>query len=462
MSAHHTGSFNLFQQLLRQLVFGLIRLFYPRIEVHGREKLPAGGVLLLANHPNGLIDPAIMIIGLDLQAAFLAKSTLFGNPAGRAIMRTFGALPIFRSIDSGKPGGPQGDMRDRNEETFGQCRQILNDGGAVALFPEGTTHSNTQMLPLRSGAARVALGAEAEAGWPGQIHVAPVGLWYEAKTIFRSAVLIVVGDPVAVGVYQAAFAEDPFTAARQLTRRIRTALDAVVLQAEDYEVLRAIPVVADWIAPLPEAGRMQSQYDWSKRLLAAYRIMRRKDPERMEILAADLRHYADSLRRLGLKRPFDPGTLERSLRRIGLRFAWLVVLFPLALAGFLTTYPTYRLARPFAHLVVPRDRTQISTVKLLGGMIFVGIGWIVEAVLVGQALGPLWGWLFLAGVPLCAYLALVWGERMEALAEIVARHGRLLFARDRVRRLRAQREQLAREILDAVREAEAPVHQAGG
>jgi 1-acyl-sn-glycerol-3-phosphate acyltransferase len=47
--------FNPFQRLVRFLVFNLVRLFYPRIEIRGRENLPAQGpVVFVLNHPNGL------------------------------------------------------------------------------------------------------------------------------------------------------------------------------------------------------------------------------------------------------------------------------------------------------------------------------------------------------------------------------------------------------------------------
>ena len=53
---------------------------------------------------------------------------------------------------------------DANEATFAGCRALLRTGQPIALFPEGTTHSNTTMLPLRTGAARIALSAESESG----------------------------------------------------------------------------------------------------------------------------------------------------------------------------------------------------------------------------------------------------------------------------------------------------------
>ena len=156
----------MFHAPVRALILGLVQLFYPRIEVTGRERLPMGGpVMFVLNHPNGLLDPLTVMVALRRPASFLAKSTFFANPVGKFLMDAFAALPVYRQRDEGKAGGPQGDAAARNERTFARCRALLKRGGAMALCPEGTTHSEPMLLPLRTGAARIALSAEAENDW---------------------------------------------------------------------------------------------------------------------------------------------------------------------------------------------------------------------------------------------------------------------------------------------------------
>jgi glycerol-3-phosphate O-acyltransferase/dihydroxyacetone phosphate acyltransferase len=45
---------------------------------------------------------------------------------------------------------------------FSSVFDRLNDGGAVGIFPEGGSHDRTQLLPLKAGAAMMALGAMAK------------------------------------------------------------------------------------------------------------------------------------------------------------------------------------------------------------------------------------------------------------------------------------------------------------
>ena len=115
-------------RLIRFLILRLVELFYPRIEVDGRENLPPGPLLFVSNHPNGLLDALVLMVGLRRHVAFLAKSTFFANPVGRWLMQAFGALPVYRQRDEGLEGGGQGDRANRNEATFARCRALLRGG----------------------------------------------------------------------------------------------------------------------------------------------------------------------------------------------------------------------------------------------------------------------------------------------------------------------------------------------
>ena len=90
--------------LLRRLIKALLRVafraYYSDIDVQGMERLPAEGpVLLVANHPNSILDPAILIYLLPRPIAFGAKHTLFRNALFRPILDAFGAIPLVRRSD---------------------------------------------------------------------------------------------------------------------------------------------------------------------------------------------------------------------------------------------------------------------------------------------------------------------------------------------------------------------------
>src|SRR5579863_5696789 len=141
------------EALIRWLAEALVRLYYPVRLVEGAERIPRDRpVVFVLNHPNGLLDPIVLRVATGRATRFLAKSTLFGNPLGRVAMSAFGSIPVYRAQEA----GARAPDASRNDEAFARCR------AALALFPEGTSHSDPQLRPLKTGAARIALSAERE------------------------------------------------------------------------------------------------------------------------------------------------------------------------------------------------------------------------------------------------------------------------------------------------------------
>jgi glycerol-3-phosphate O-acyltransferase / dihydroxyacetone phosphate acyltransferase len=175
------------------LVVGLVRLvlriFFRRVEVVGRERLPAGRPLVVvANHVNGMVDPLLILASLPVVPRFLGKHTLWRNPVLLPFLLLGGVIPVYRRREMGAD-------TSKNLETFARCHELLARGGSVALFPEGTSHSDPALAPLRTGAARIAL--ESAAQHPGLgVLVVPVGLTFEAKGTFRSRALVEIGEPI--------------------------------------------------------------------------------------------------------------------------------------------------------------------------------------------------------------------------------------------------------------------------
>src|SRR5262249_40272225 len=160
----------------RWLGEALVRLYYPSRTVEGGERIPPDKpVVFVLNHPNGLLDPLLLRVATGRPARFLAKSGLFANPLGRLAMNAFGSIPIYRAHEAGARAADV----SRNDESFARCRAALAAGEALALFPEGVSHSDPQLRPLKTGAARIALSAEAEGRGALGVTVVPVGLYYE-------------------------------------------------------------------------------------------------------------------------------------------------------------------------------------------------------------------------------------------------------------------------------------------
>lgn len=439
--------------LIRMIVLRLVKIFYPRIEVQHLERLPRSGPrIFVANHPNGLIDPLVIMAGLDQPISFLAKSTFFANPAGRLMMSAFNALPVFRQRDEGKSGGPQGDAARRNEETFERCRALLAQGKPMALFPEGTTHSGTVMLPLRTGAARIALSAEAANNWDLNLQIVPVGLWYQHKTQFRSSALLVVGEPFTLEEYAQSYAQNARIAVHQLTERVDSALDEVVLQAESSELFTGIPLVAAWTLPGEQSLSLQAQHERASALLYAYHELKQRDPERLEKIVQAARRYARVLRTFGITKPWDFELAEAKRVRLLWLLIYMIVSFPFALLGFIISYLPYRAVRPIVPRVVGKFDEVTSTGKLIVGTILVPLGWIIASAVLAWFAGWQWGLLLLCASPLLAYIALYWGECWVEWRDVASYNWLRLRHRELSEAVIERRQQLSAEVLKAAQD----------
>ncbi len=285
--------------LLRLLLGVVLRIFFRRTEVSGAERVPrAGPVIFVLNHPNGLIDPAFLLCLAPRRVSFLAKAPLFRMPIIGAIARAFEAIPVHRRQDAGA------DLR-KNAETFDAARAVLVRGGTIAVFPEGTSHSDPKLRPLKTGTARIALGAAAALPPNLILEIVPVGLYYRAKQTFRSVALLHFGGPFSVErIDLAPGAEPPPEPVRALTERLEAALRTVTLEAEEVKAHALIARAQHVFSASDDAPErppsLVDEFEVRRRLLTGYDVARRHWPERAAQLQARLERYEAALNAAGL------------------------------------------------------------------------------------------------------------------------------------------------------------------
>jgi glycerol-3-phosphate O-acyltransferase/dihydroxyacetone phosphate acyltransferase len=396
-------------------LFGIaLRLFFRRIETVNDHVVPTGtGVIFVLNHPNGLIDPALVFVALPRKISFLAKSTLFRMPVISFLLRTVEALPLYRRIDAGEDVS-------KNQMTFDLCRELLARGGSVALFPEGISHNSPKLLPLKTGAARIALGA-ASSGTPVEVRIVPVGLYYTNKTTFRSEALLHFGEPFAVPrVELDADGQPSKDAVKDLTARMEQELREVTLNAETEAELHVARVAEEIFASSATGNEnLGEKLDFLQKYVAENR---RADLSSDESgLNERLREYDQKLSGHGLEpEHLSLATLTRGfvVYRALLQTWILILLSPFALFGVILHAPAYQLGKLVVYLYSRHGADDIaSTVKVLAGMVFFPLTWIIAAIVLYVLSG--WG-LALASIPIsaiCGYIAL------HSLEEIIEMRG---------------------------------------
>ncbi len=197
----------------------LIRVFFRRIELDGGDLLPrAGPVVLVANHTNGLVDGLLLMATLDRYPRFLGRSTLFRIPPLWPFLKLAGVIPVYRVIDAVAGDG--------NVSAFATSRHVLASGGMIAVFPEGMSHDELSLQPLKTGAARIALEGAFDDGIDG-IAVVAVGLAYDAKARFWSRAVVRVAAPICVAALADSYRTNTHAAVRALTQELGPHLSSV-------------------------------------------------------------------------------------------------------------------------------------------------------------------------------------------------------------------------------------------
>ena len=87
-------------QKVRRLVSALLQTFFYKVEVTGLDNIPTDrGGLLVSWHPNGMIDPGLILSFFPRQIVFGARHGLFSWPILGNIMKNMGTVPIYRRQD---------------------------------------------------------------------------------------------------------------------------------------------------------------------------------------------------------------------------------------------------------------------------------------------------------------------------------------------------------------------------
>jgi glycerol-3-phosphate O-acyltransferase/dihydroxyacetone phosphate acyltransferase len=390
----------------------LVRVFFRSIELEDGERLPSSGPLLLvANHTNGLVDGLLLMATLRRYPRFLGKSTLFKIPPLWPFLKLGGVIPVYRAMDA-VPG-------DRNVSAFARSHTLLGQGGVVAVFPEGISHDELTLQPLRTGAARIALEAVADGGAEGLAAVA-VGLVYDAKARFRSRALVRVGEPVDVARWVEAYRQDGRATVRAVTEDLAAQLTRVTPAFSSWAQEKQL----SWIAGLVvrTAGGPASQdvgLADTVEVAGALATVQNETPERLEDLLVAFAGYQQDLDLLGVTdAQLAAGTRSRRLSLSLLCSALKVALaLPLAAVGLLVHVVPFEITRHLARR--PSNEGIKATVKLLGCFVLFAVTYVLIGVLVGRARGPWAGFGAAAAAPMCGYVAVRLLERVKRIGGAV-------------------------------------------
>ena len=380
-----------------------MRLFFREISCEGRERIPTDGAgLVVSWHPNGLIDPALILAYFPGKIVFGARHGLFAWPALGWLMRRVGTVPIYRAADRSRMSLEE--RRKANQASLDALARELASGSYSALFPEGLSHDQPHLAKLKTGAARLYYRArELTPAHESPPVIVPVGLHYDRKNVFRSRVLITFCDPINLPADLDVRPSDEETEGerhsryRRLTQEIERTLVEVV-RATDNWALHRLMHRARELMRAERAVRAEAHPDRPSiserdlgfaRIWYAYRERSQSHPAAMEALERDVSDYDRRMRAIGLRdhelvrnpRLVSPALLGLLALQV---VAVYLVLPPILFVGYLVSGPPYLLLKRLARAFSKADK-DAATIKVLGGAVLFPVAWGLAAYLAARA-----------------------------------------------------------------------------
>ena len=158
-------------------ILGPVFKFYYNPKVSGKENIPASGPILLVGNHKHIMDQCAPLLSTKRGARYMAKKEYFDDKKVAWFFKAAGCIPVDRS--------------KKDESAKAAALEVLNNGGAIGLFPEGTRNkTDAFLLPFKFGAVSMAQKTDA--------YLVPFGI--SGDYVFRSKNLrIKFGKPFKVG-----------------------------------------------------------------------------------------------------------------------------------------------------------------------------------------------------------------------------------------------------------------------
>jgi len=377
----------------------VVKVFYHQYEVIGIESIPGKcGLILCANHINALADVVILQASTNKAIRPLARSGLFENRFLRPILDMIGAIPIYRQGDKGS------NVAD-NEGIFSRCYEILGANETLIIFPEGQSHSDPYLHELKTGAARMALGAIENNG--SEPIVLPVGLTFTRKGKFRSDVLVNYGQPVDLKIDDE---ENPHTQVQIITDRITKGLATVTLNAQSWKEMLLIDRLERFFALRHGKYRhrdLGQRFRSFQRLVEAKKLLQEHAPDSVRSLVNHLKMFERLCQCCGIKNyhlgvDYQPVFLTLYIVRT---IAVILIGYPLALWGIINAFLPYQLTRIFTRIFA-KGWDQQDTTKMLIGLLLFPLSWGLQTYAVYHYFGSVWAITYCISLVVGVYSAL--------------------------------------------------------
>jgi glycerol-3-phosphate O-acyltransferase / dihydroxyacetone phosphate acyltransferase len=250
----------------------------------------------VANHPSAFMDPMVVATSLDRSVHFLAAAEFFGTGIKSFLFRKLlNMIPVYR------PNLPHGELK-KNEDVFVKSIELLQRGGAILVFPEGSSVTENRIRKLKTGVARMVLRTVEETNGQLDVPIVPIGLNYTNPHQFQSDLFINIGEPISTQHLSNNKSNVAF-----LTDKIEKALIETVLhiqKEEHFSIVKKAEMIlkrtSKHSSPTGSRHKNHDTLSRKQRLVQAIHTQSENQPEAIAALDRKLDTYFNKLNEQGV------------------------------------------------------------------------------------------------------------------------------------------------------------------
>ncbi len=305
-------------------------------------------MIICANHPATFLDPLVIGASVKPELFFLSKGEVFRSPLAKWILPRLNMIPVYRQQDDPS-------QMHKNKETFVRCFEHLEKGGVILIFPEGLSLTERKLRKIKTGTARIALGAEARNQFKLGVKILNIGLNYTNPHKFNQDLFMNVDQPIEVAGYKEKYEKDEFEAASELTECIRQSLENHIIAIEDEQtddLVSKIEVIYKQRLANDIGGRLDHEaagdFQITRNIVETVEHFKTTDPSRVEQMRLRVDTYFEDLDRARLSdSQLNPERKKGSLVLNNVSaFVFILAGFPFYVFGLLNNWlpfeiPTY-------------------------------------------------------------------------------------------------------------------------
>lgn len=357
-------------RIIKKIVSWAVAALYHRVEVRQAPNLTLSGPQLAnGSHFGGFTDPLLLIYTMDRVPRFVARDVIWKTPGAKQVMNWVGAIPVHKREDG---------EGSSNDTMFASTYGALDRGELITIFPEGITVDDPSIANIKTGSARIALGARAS-GVTG-IQLLSAGIHYENKAALRSEVFVDIGwemdlDAEVARRVKPGAPEDASNRdlVRSLTDEMERRLRLAAPDFDDWKTARSLSAAAN--VALRGTGRHEMEVGHGDRERLA-RLLDDSDESGATAVVDAMDVYQADLDAMG----FTDEMLMSGLSSAS-KFAWYavrtlvvgLVLLPFALMGLVVNAIPMGAVWLIGRAKV--DDAVMATIKPLGALLVFTVTW---------------------------------------------------------------------------------------